>query len=120
MASLVAQALTAASLAPTGSSPKGQFWVFRHPNPDAPPQTYRVTRRQGNGWVLILAASRETKQVLSFHADTPEDQSAVADALKWLGIAGQIQTDSEGVWLKLADGTRIKSQVAGGEKPRKK
>lgn len=120
MASLVTQALTAASLTPTGSSPKGKFWVFRHPNPDAPPQTYRVTRRQGNGWVLLLAASRETKQVLSFNADTPEDQAAVAEALKWLGIAGEIKADSEETWLQLADGTRIKSQVAGGEKPKKK
>lgn len=120
MASLVTKALGAAKLAPSGSSDKGYFWVFRHPNPDAPPQTYRVTRRAGNGWLQLLAASAETKQVLHFHADTPEDQQAVRDALRWLGITGTIESGDEGVSLRLTDGTVLKSTLLGGEKPKKK
>ncbi|MFZ5824942.1 MAG: hypothetical protein ACOY94_11480 [Bacillota bacterium] len=118
MASPVISALEAAMY--TGSSPKGQFWAFKHPNPDAPPQTYRLTRRSGNGWTLILAASKETGEVLSFHADTPEDQAAVKEALKWLGIKGEIVADEDGVSLRLAKGGTIKSQLVGGEKPKKK
>lgn len=119
MASPVITALEAAMY--TGSSPKGHFWAFKHPNPDAPPQTYRLTRRSGNGWNLILAASKETHEVISFHADTPEDQQAVREALKWLGIKGEIITEGEaGVTLQLANGGSIPSQLVGGEKPKKK
>ncbi|MFZ5622735.1 MAG: hypothetical protein ACOY5W_17090 [Pseudomonadota bacterium] len=118
MASPVISALEAAMY--TGSSPKGQFWAFKHPNPDAPPQTYRLTRRSGNGWTLILAASKETKEVLAFHADTPEDQAAVREALKWLGINGDIVAGEEGVTLRLQSGQSIPSQLVGGEKPKKK
>jgi hypothetical protein len=118
MASLVVTALEAAMY--TGSSPKGQFWAFKHPNPDAPPQTYRLTRRSGNGWTLLLAASKETKQVLSFYADTPEDQAAVREALKWLGIQAEIVNDGDGFILRTATGQTIRSQMAGGEKPKKK
>lgn len=117
MASLVTNALEAAMY--TGSSPKGLYWAFKHPNPDAPPQTYRLTRRSGNGWTLLLAASKETGDVLSFYADTPEDQAAVKEALKWLGIKGDIVTDADGVTLRLSSGKTIKSQMAGGEKPKK-
>lgn len=118
MASLVVTALEAAMY--NGSSPKGQFWAFKHPNPDAPPQTYRLTRRAGNGWTLLLAASKETQDILSFYAETPEDQAAVKEALKWLGIKGEILTDDQGVLLRTAAGKSIKSQMAGGEKPKKK
>lgn len=118
MASLVVSALEAAMY--TGSSPKGQLWAFKHPNPDAPPQTYRLTRRAGNGWVQLLVASRETKEVLHFYAETPEDQATVKEALKWLGIKGEIVTEGESVALRLADGQTIPSQVYGGEKPKKK
>lgn len=104
----------------TGSSPKGFYWAFRHPNPDAPPQTYRLTRRSGNGWLLLLAASRETKAILSFYAETPEDQQAVKDALRWLGIPATLQAGDDGIVLRLADGAVVRSQMAGGEKPTKK
>ncbi len=117
MASPVTQALQQAMY--TGSSPKLQFWAFRHPNPDAPPETYRLTRRSGNGWLQLLVASRETKEVLAFHADTPEDQAAVREALRWFGIEGEIVTSGEQVELRLPDGTRILSQVWGGEKKKK-
>jgi len=103
-----------------GSSHKGQYWAFLHPNPDAPPQTYRLTRRSGNGWTLLLAASRATGEILAFHAETPEDQAAVKDALKWLGIHGQIIAEGEAVSLRLASGKTIPSQLVGGEKPKKK
>lgn len=104
----------------TGSSPKGLYWAFRHPNPDAPPQTYRLTRRSGNGWTQLLAASKETKQVLNFYAESSEDQSAVKEALKWLGIAGEIKTEGESLALRLASGQSIPAQLMGGEKPKKK
>ncbi|HYG58393.1 MAG TPA: hypothetical protein VD902_10070, partial [Symbiobacteriaceae bacterium] len=80
----------------TGSSEKHYYWAFRHPNPDAPPQTYRLTRRQGNGWAQLLAASGETKQVLNFFIAGDEDQKAVAEALRWLGIKGSIESGGEG------------------------
>lgn len=118
MASPVISALEAAMY--TGSSPKGQFWAFKHPNPDAPPETYRLTRRSGNGWTLLLAASKQTGEVLSFHADPPEDQAAVTEALKWLGIKGDIVTADDSVALRLASGQTVKSQLVGGEKPKKK
>lgn len=118
MASPVISALESARN--TGSSPKGSYWAFRHPNPDAPPETYRLTRRDRNGWVLLLAASRHTGDVLTFYAQTPEDQQAVREAMRWLGIAGQIDTAGEGVTLRLANGKAIPSQVYGGEKPKKK
>lgn len=103
-----------------GYSQKGQYWVFRHPNPDAPPLTFRVTRRAGNGWTLLLAASKETKEVLNFYVETPEDQAAVNEALKWLGIGGTVQSGEEGPVLKLATNKVIPSQMFGGEKPKKK
>jgi len=118
MASLVISALEEAYY--TGSSPQGLYWAFRHPNPDAPPQTYRLNRRAGNGWLLLLAASRETKAILSFYVETPEDQQAVRDALKWLGIPGSLESDAEGVYLRLANGQSIRSTLVGGEKPKKK
>jgi hypothetical protein len=103
-----------------GSSPKLYYWAFKHPNPDAPPQTYRLTRRAGNGWAQLLAASRETKQVLAFYAPTAEDEAAVAQALTWLGISGRIERGAEGPVLKLPDGSWIASTQPGGEKPKKK
>jgi hypothetical protein len=118
MASPVVAALEQAMY--TGSSPKLRYWAFRHPNPDAPPQTYRLTRRAGNGWAQLLAASKQTKQVLAFYAPTPEDEKAVSDALKWLGIPGQIVAAGEGLQLQLPDGTVFTSAQPGGEKPRKK
>jgi len=117
MASLVRKALEAA--AHTGSSPKGLYWAFRHPNPDALPQTYRLCRRSGNGWTLLLAASRATRQVLAFYVETPADQEAVREALKWLGIRGDIVAEPE-TSLRLDDGRTIPSQVVGGEKPKKR
>lgn len=118
MASLVINALESALY--TGSSPKGQYWAFRHPNPDAPPQTYRLSRRNGNGWTLLLAASRETKELLAFYTENADDHAAVRDALKWLGIDGKIEGSEEGVILRLADGQVIRSQPVGGEKPKKR
>ncbi len=118
MPSPVVSALEAAMY--LGSSPKGQYWAFKHPNPDAPPQTYRLTRRSGNGWTLLLAASKATGDVLSFYADSPEDQAAVKDALTWLGIKGEILSGGEGTILRLATGHLIPSQLVGGEKPKKK
>jgi hypothetical protein len=116
MASPVINALEQAMY--TGSSPKGLFWAFRHPNPDAPPQTYRLTRRSGNGWTLLLAASKETKEVLGFYADTPEDQQVVLEALKWFGISAQLENRADGVVMKTA-GKEIPSKMYGGEKPKK-
>jgi hypothetical protein len=118
MASPVITALDQAMY--TGSSPKLYFWAFRHPNPDAPPQTYRLTRRSGNGWTQLLAASKETKQVLAFYAPAPEDEKAVAEALRWFGIPGQIAAGAEGPQLQLPDGTVLNSVQPGGEKPKKK
>ncbi|MBP2019835.1 hypothetical protein J2Z79_003277 [Symbiobacterium terraclitae] len=117
MASLVRKALEAAQFA--GSSPKGRYWAFRHPNQDAPPQTYRLARRAGNGWTLLLAASKATGQVLSFYVESDEDQQAVREALQWLGIRGEIVPGEE-VTLRLASGASIPSQLVGGEKPKKK
>lgn len=104
----------------TGSSDKRHYWAFRHPNPDAPPQTYRLTRRAGNGWAQLLAASKTTGQVLAFFAPTDDDQKAVTEALRWLGIAARIESGTEGPVLKLADGTALPSFHPGGEKPKKK
>jgi hypothetical protein len=118
MGSLVIDALEQAMY--TGSSPRGLFWAFRHPNPDAPPETYRLTRRAGNGWALLLAASKVTGEVLAFYVETPEDQQAIKEALRWLGISGQIETGAEGTVLKLGSGTAIPSKLSGGEKPKKK
>jgi len=117
MASLVRKALEAAQF--TGSSPQGRYWAFRHPNPDAPPQTYRLARRSGNGWTLLLAASKATGQVLSFYAETDDDRQAVREALHWLGIRGEIVI-GETVTLHLATGEAIPSALVGGEKPKKK
>lgn len=118
MASPVIKALEQAMY--TGSSPKLYYWAFRHPNPDAPPQTYRLTRRSGNGWWQLLAASRESKEVFSFFVETEEDQRAVREALRWLGIAGEVSAGPEGTVLKLAGGTTLPSHHPGGEKPKKK
>lgn len=115
-ASPVIQALEAASL--VKSSPKALYWAFRHPNPDAPPETYRLQRREKNGWRLLLAASKETKEVLNFCAETQEDQAAVLEALKWLGIKGEILPTPEGIALRLTNET-ILSKMVGGEKPKK-
>jgi hypothetical protein len=113
----------------TGSSPKLYYWAFKHPNPDAPPQTFRLTRRAGNGWAQLLAASKATGEVLHFFAATPEDRKAVAEALNWLGIKGAIvdqsnqepnQEGDEAPVLRLASGTTLKSNTLGGEKPKKK
>jgi hypothetical protein len=114
----VVAALEAAKL--VNSSPKqaSQYWAFRHPNPDAPPETYRLQRREKNGWRLLLAASKATKEVLAFCAETQEDQAAVLEALKWLGIPGQIAPSPEGVTLKLANQSLV-SKIIGGEKPKK-
>ncbi len=117
MASLVRKVLDAARL--TGSSPRGLYWAFRHPNPDAPPQTYRLCRRSGNGWVLLLAASRETGEVLAFYVETPEDRKAVEEALRWLGIRGEVLPGEPAV-LRLATGAQIPSTLVGGEKPKKR
>lgn len=117
MASLVRQALDLARF--TGSSPKGLYWAFRHPNPNAPPQTYHLCRRSGNGWKLLLAASAATGEVLSFYVETQEDQQAVADALRWLGIRGEVAPGEPPV-LRLAAGQELPSTLVGGEKPRKR
>jgi len=101
----------------TGSSDKLYYWAFLHPNPDAPPQTYRFCRRAGNGWAQLLVASRETRQVLAFFAPNPEDEKAVAEALKWLGIPARIEA---GPVLKPEWGDPIPSFQPGGEKPKKK
>lgn len=116
MASPVIHALEHASH--TGSSEKLHYWAFRHPNPDAPPETYRLTRRAGNGWAQLLAASKQTKEVLAFFAETPEDVSAVREALRWLGIAGQVESSPDGNLLRLAAGQTIPSRQPGGEKPK--
>lgn len=118
MASAVTKALDQAMY--TGSSPKTYYWAFRHPNPDAPPQTYRLTRRSGNGWWQLLAASRETKEVLGFFVETDEDQKAVKEALDWLGIAGEVESQAEGTVLKLKGGQSLPSHHPGGEKPKKR
>lgn len=118
MASPVIQALNQAML--TGSSPRLHYWAFRHPNPDAPPQTYRLTRRDRNGWLQLLVASKETGDVLAFHADTPEDQAAVKEALKWFGIAGDVESSGETTILKLVSGSELVSTVWGGEKKKAK
>ncbi|HLN63803.1 MAG TPA: hypothetical protein VK464_19965 [Symbiobacteriaceae bacterium] len=118
MASPVVQALEQAMY--TGSGPKLYYWAFRHPNPDAPPQTYRLTRRAGNGWAQLLAASKATGQVLGFYAPTAEDRKAVTEALKWLGIKGTIEEAEEAPVLRLADGSTLVSNQPGGEKPKKK
>ncbi|HEY3367903.1 MAG TPA: hypothetical protein VGK74_22825 [Symbiobacteriaceae bacterium] len=117
MASPVIHALEHAMY--TGSSEKLYYWAFRHPNPDAPPETYRLTRRAGNGWALLLAASKATKEVLAFYAETPEDAKAVQDALRWLEIGGQVESGPEGAVLNLAGGQSIASRQAGGEKKTK-
>ena len=117
MASPVVAALQQAMY--TGSSERLYYWAFKHPNPDAPPQTYRLCRRAGNGWAQLLAASRETKQVLAFFAGTPEDEKAVAEALKWLGIAGRVEAGAEGPVL-VVGGVSLPSVLPGGEKPKKK
>ena len=116
--SAVIQALEQAMY--TGSSDRHFYWAFRHPNPDAPPQTFRLTRRQGNGWAQLLAASKATKQVLNFYVATEDDQKAVLEALRWLGIPGQIEPGQEGPVLRLSDGTALLSNHPGGEKPKKK
>lgn len=103
----------------TGSSQKGYYWAFRHPNPDAPPETYRLTRRAGNGWALLLAASRATKEVLAFYADSPDDTRAVQEALRWLGIAGQVESGPDGAVLTLASGQSLPARQGGGEKKTK-
>lgn len=115
----VIAALAEASL--VNSSPKltSQYWAFIHPNPDAPPQTYRLHRKENNGWRLLLVASKETKEVLNFCAETQEDQAAVLEALKWLGIQGQITPAAEGITLQVENQSLV-SKVVGGEKPKKK
>lgn len=118
MASLVVAALQQAMY--TGSSERLYYWAFRHPNPDAPPQTYRLCRRAGNGWVQLLVASRETKQVLAFFAGTPEDEKAVTEALRWFGISGRVEAGPEGAVLKPEWGSPVPSFQPGGEKPKKK
>ncbi|MBY6276488.1 hypothetical protein [Symbiobacterium thermophilum] len=117
MASLVHKALDAARF--TGSSPKGLYWAFRHPNPDAPPQTYRLCRRDRNGWKLLLAASAATGEVLAFYVETSEDQQAVREALRWLGIRGEVLPGDPAV-LRLATGQEFPSTLVGGEKPKKR
>lgn len=118
MASPVTHALNEAMY--TGSSQKLYYWAFRHPNPDAPPHTFRLTRREKNGWLQLLVASKETGAVLAFHADTPEDQAAVKDALKWFGIHGEIESAGGATILKLANGSELVSAVWGGEKKKAK
>lgn len=117
MASLVRKALDLGRL--TGSSPKGLYWAFRHPNPDAPPETYRLCRRSGNGWKLLLAASAATGEVLAFYVETPEDRHAVEEALRWLGIRGAVSPGEPAV-LRLATGQEVPSTLVGGEKPKKR
>lgn len=115
----VTLALEAASLDKSSSRFTSEYWAFRHPNQDAPPETYRFHRREKNGWRLLLTASKETKEVLDFCAETQEDQAAVLEALKWLSIPGQITPSPEGITLKLANQS-IVSKMVGGEKPKKK
>lgn len=104
------------------SSPKeyAYWWAFRHPNAELPPETYRLSRKEGAGWFLLLVASRETKEVFNFQVETDHDRQAVLEALKWFGISGSIQEGAESPVLRLADGTEIPSERWGGEKPKKK
>jgi len=118
MASPVIAALQQAMY--TGSSEKRYYWAFRHPNQDAPPQTYRLTRRAGNGWAQLLAASKETKQVLAFFVETPEDEKAVAEALMVLGIGARVEDGPEGKVPRPDYGNPLPSHHPGGEKPKKK
>ncbi|MDF2630701.1 MAG: hypothetical protein K0R39_4532 [Symbiobacteriaceae bacterium] len=118
MASPVTAALQQAEY--TGSSEKRYYWAFKHPNPDAPPHTYRLCRRAGNGWAQLLAASKQTKEVLAFFAETPDDQQAVTEALLWLGIKGLVGGGPEGTVLRLSSGATLPSFHPGGEKPKKK
>lgn len=115
----VVVALAEASL--VNSSPRltSNYWAFIHPNQDAPPQTYRLQRKEKNGWRLLLAASKATKEVLNFCAETQDDQAAVLEALKWLGIEGQIAPTPEGITLKVGDKSLV-SKIIGGEKPKNK
>jgi dipeptidyl aminopeptidase/acylaminoacyl peptidase len=117
MASRVVDALNQALL--TGSSPNGYYWAFVHPNPDAPPQTYRLTRKSRNGWTLLLAASKATKEVVWVYMETEEDQKAVTEALKWLGISATISTTEAGTFLNLASGETIVSKLYGPEEKAK-
>lgn len=58
--------------------------------------------------------------MLAFYVGTPEDEKAVTEALRWLGIKGQIETGADGTVLKLSGGITIPSHLSGGEKPKKK
>lgn len=107
------QALDKALHARSGHA--GLYWAIRSPNPDHPPQTYRLHRRSGNGWTLLLAASRETGEVSWFYAETDADRQAVLEALKWFGGTGQITEGPQGPVLQ-AGGREVPSRRYGGEK----
>lgn len=115
MASQVVQALEKASN--VRSAHIGIYWAMKSPNPDHPPQSYRLHRRSGNGWALLLAASKATGEVAWFYAETDADRRAVTDALKWFGISGQIADGPQGPVLQ-AGGTELASRRYGGEKPK--
>lgn len=115
MASPVIQALEKALYVRSGHV--GIYWAMRSPNPDHPPMTFRLHRRSGNGWALLLAASKETGDVLSFYVESDADRQAVLEALKWLGISGRIEDTAAGPVLQ-AGGKAIPSARYGGEKPK--
>jgi hypothetical protein len=101
------------------SSPReyAHYWAFRHPNEEMPPETFRLSRRQGAGWLLLLVASRDTKQVYNFQVETEDDKQAVLASLPWFGLSGTIADAAEGPVLKVNNGQEVPSQRWGGEKP---
>ncbi|HYF93502.1 MAG TPA: hypothetical protein VD969_14915 [Symbiobacteriaceae bacterium] len=118
MASPVTAALQQAMY--TRSSDKRYYWAFQRPGAAGPPQTYHLCRRAGNGWAQLLVASRETGEILAFFTATPEDEKAVAEALKWLGIPARVESGPEGPILRPERGNPLPSFHPGGEKPKKK
>lgn len=112
--------LQTASLAKSSPKDYAYYWAFRHPNEELPPETFRLSRRDGAGWFQLLVASRETKEVFNFQVESAEDKQAVLEALKWFGISGSIVDGAEGPALRLANGTEVPSLRWGGEKPKKR
>lgn len=114
------QALETAVLVKSSPKEYSYFWAFRHPNADMPPETFRLSRRHGAGWFLLLVASRETGEVYNFNVETAEDRQAVEAALPFFGLSGKVEDAAEGAVLKLSNGRAIAAAVYGGEKPKKK
>ncbi len=115
MASQAVQAL--AKAADTRSAKSGIFWAILSPNPDEPRRTFRLHRRSGNGWALLLAASREAQTVGWFFAESEDDRAAVLQALAWLGMNGRITDSPTGPVLHVGN-QELVSRRYGGEKPK--